>query len=79
MPEAELSFSAELSFWAEFGILIKNKYGHGRKGFFMKNLKKLTREHSVLERMDGFLTNFEDESSVFFKEWTFFYKIWAGE
>jgi len=43
--------------------------------FFHTNLKKMTWEHYVLERMDVFSTKM-GITSVFFKEWTFFTKYW---
>ena len=45
-----------------------NKYGHDWIGFLMKNLKKMTWEHCVFERMDIFFTKYGHENNVFFKE-----------
>ena len=48
-------------------------------GGFHEKFEKMTSEHSVFERIDIFLTKYGLYSCVLFREWTFFYKIWAWE
>ena len=54
------------------------KYGHDSRGFSWKFEANEMRAPCFWE--DGsFSTKYGLESSVFFTEWTFFYKIWAWE
>ena len=45
----------------------------------MENIKKKTWEDGFFERIEVFLTKYGHEKSVFFREWTFFDKMWAWE
>ena len=53
-------------FWLNMGMT-------GR-GFSMKNLKKMTWEQRVFERMNGWLIKHGHESSVFFRDLMFFWQ-----
>ena len=47
------------------------KYGHDSRGFVMQNLKKMTLEHRVFERMDIILIKYGHDNREFFRERTF--------
>ena len=67
LPLILCSFDRIYSFWT--------KHGHGNIGFLMKNLKQMTWEHRVFERMDVFSSKYWIQSSLLLRERTFFYKI----
>ena len=48
-----------------------NKYGHPNRGFWMKNLNKITWQHLYFCESWRFLTKYGHESSVCFRELTF--------
>ena len=59
--------------------IILIKYVYESRGFSWKIWKKMRWEYCFFERMDVFLTKYRHESIVFFREWRFFYRIWAWE
>ena len=68
-----MNFLSPYYFWLNWRFF--NQIRARRQEFFHTNLKKMTWEHYVLERMDVFSTKM-GITSVFFKEWTFFTKYW---